>query len=588
MGRDEQEESKSPLGVDARAETGALEGRMRRPTEGAALRTHMSVLPVGDSVASAVAKDSSGIDDPGRGEAVLRRHLTLLEQTQVPMFVWELDGTITYWNRGAEETYGFSRSEAVGHDVQDLLRTACSRAALVEALERYGRWSGELTKRHRDGTPVVVESRMTLSRDGGVGFVLETNLPITERKMREEAAAARVEELAETDRNKNEFLAVLAHELRNPLASLRNAVQVVRLAKDADVRRQAEETLERQSSHMMRLVDDLLDVSRITRGEIRLKKEVLELNALIARVAESAVDEARRSTRRFSIELSDEPIYVEGDAVRLEQLFTSLLSNAWKFTRDGGQVWIHAQREIRGDGQTGVDSSSSAPDTAVVRVCDDGIGMHRDALERVFEMFVQLDRSTARSAEGLGIGLTLARSVARLHGGDIEAHSRGYDQGSEFVVRLPAIAERVVQVRPADDTGTEVSMSPSKSSCVVVVDDNVDTAAMMSALLRLAGHAVEVAHDGMSAIATVERFKPEVVLLDIGMPGMDGYEIARRLRGSPGGDELLLIALTGYTQPEHVAATREAGFDYHLTKPVDHDVVRNLIAKLQKRPQPRS
>jgi two-component system CheB/CheR fusion protein len=519
------------------------------------------------------------IDQVKRSEALARRHAGLLEQTQVPVFCWTAKGAITYWNRGATETYGFSSEEALGHNVQELLRTAVDRSNLIGALEKTGRWSGELTKYHKSGAPVVVESRMTLLRDGESELVLETNLPITERKQKEEALRERAEFLAQADRSKDEFLAVLAHELRNPLASVRGAVQVLQVAPhDENAREQAENTLDRQTANMVRMVDDLLDVSRVTRGEVHLRSEPVDLNTVLERSLETVQERAAKNSRHVTIELAEKPIYVQGDAMRLEQVFVNLLTNAWKFTAPNGQVWVKARRESGGvvrDTRKGKHEATQRSDVAVVRVRDDGIGMDARGLERVFDLFVQLDRSPKRPTEGLGIGLTLARKLVRLHGGDLQAHSDGPALGSEFIVRLPALApDFKPAARPRKHPAPSAQL---RSGRVLVVDDNSDAAEMIAMLLRHSGHDVEVAHDGPAALVLAGTYEPDIVVLDIGMPGMDGYEIASRLRSIPSKKRLFLIALTGYTKDEDVAAARHSGFDHHFTKPVEVEALLEVV-----------
>jgi signal transduction histidine kinase/DNA-binding response OmpR family regulator len=378
------------------------------------------------------------------------------------------------------------------------------------------------------------------------------------------------------DRQKNEFLSMLAHELRNPLAPIRNAVEVLRAGgADGAGLDWARGVIERQVSHLVRLVDDLLDVSRITSGKIRLKREPVELAAVLAQAVEASRPEIE--SRRHSLEVTppDRPLRLHGDPARLAQVFTNLLNNAAKYTEPGGRVWLTATAE-NGD--------------AVVRVRDTGIGIPREMLADVFEPFLQVDRSLDRSQGGLGIGLTLVKRLVGKHGGTVEAHSEGPGKGSEFVVRLPLEARSshpgVRGDEPPALAGTPAAgvflgtpegdlRTPQR---VLVVDDNRDGADSLGMILRLSGYDVRLAHDGPEALAAAASFRPQVVVLDIGLPGMDGYEVARRLRADSPARDAVLVAVTGYGRSEDRARSRESGFDHHLVKPVDLDALARVLA----------
>jgi PAS domain S-box-containing protein len=382
----------------------------------------------------------------------------------------------------------------------------------------------------------------------------------TERALRlEEELRRRVDDLVGADRRKDQFLAMLAHELRNPLAPIRNAVELMRQVETLDPSFQpSREMVERQVKHLARLVDDLLDVSRINQGSIRLRKEVLDLGTIVQRAVEGtrAIIESRAHT--LSVQLPAEPVRLEADPTRLEQVISNLLNNAAKYTMPGGHVWVTAGRE---------------EEEAVVRVRDTGIGVPPDVLERVFEPFVQSDGSLARSDGGLGVGLTLVRSLVEMHGGRVEATSPGLGQGSEFVLRLPAQLPSEPAL-PAEPTPA----AASRGLRVLVVEDNIDAAESLATLLRLWNHDVNVVHDGRMALEAAREQQPEVVLLDIGLPGLDGYQVARRLRDEIGLDHALLVAMTGYGQPEDRRRSQEAGIQYHFVKPVEPLVLRNLLA----------
>jgi signal transduction histidine kinase/ActR/RegA family two-component response regulator len=383
---------------------------------------------------------------------------------------------------------------------------------------------------------------------------------VAQRQLEEQASA-----LKEADRRKNEFLAILAHELRNPLAPIRNAVEVLGLQNPPDPAVQwPREIIERQVHHLNRMVDDLLDVSRITQSKFNLHKEPVQVTSVIARAIETSQPLIEARKHRVSIEAPTDPLWVEGDKVRLAQVVANLLNNAAKYMAEGGQIWLSAEREAG---------------EAVLRVRDTGIGIPADLLPRVFDAFTQEERSPDRAQGGLGIGLALVRSLVELHGGRVEARSAGRGQGSEFVVRLPALAE-----------GPPMAASPVKSNGdskvprrrILIVDDNIDSAETLGLLLRLGGHQVKTAYSGPSALAAAQLERPEIVMLDIGMPGMDGLEVARRLREEIGLKDVLLVAMTGYGQDEDRRRTEGAGFNTHLVKPVDPERLNAIFARWPK------
>jgi two-component system CheB/CheR fusion protein len=417
--------------------------------------------------------------------------------------------------------------------------------------------------------------------DGAVILLVDVDTLKRAREYAESMETAlheRLGELAAADRSKNEFLALLAHELRNPLAPLRNAAHVLETAgvggADEDAVRQARSMMSRQIQNMARLIEDLLDVSRITRGEVRLRRERVELAALLRQVTELTQPLREKNGQTLSLSLPPEPVYLDADPTRLDQIFGNLLNNAAKFTPYGGQCWVTAEL-VR-------EALPEAPGEVVVRVRDDGAGMAPETLPRIFELFMQADRSYDRAGGGLGIGLTLVRRLAELHGGSVEARSAGLGEGSELVVRLPVLApvnresERSVGVAAAE---AELSPAAAQLRRVLVVDDNVDTAESLAMLLRLKGHDVQVAYDGPAALDAARAFHPEAVLLDIGLPGLDGYQVAARLRRRRRTAGSLLVALTGYGQEDDQRRAEHAGFDHHLTKPVDPQVIYDLLAK---------
>ena len=372
------------------------------------------------------------------------------------------------------------------------------------------------------------------------------------------------EQRRDADRRKDDFLATLAHELRNPLAPLRTGLQVMKLsANNAEVIEQNREMMERQLAQMVRLIDDLLDISRISRGKIELQKQPLELATILRNGIETARPMIDQAGHRLKVQIPLESIVVFGDAIRLSQIFSNLLNNAAKFTERGGQISLNAERE---------------GDSAVVRIKDNGIGIPTHVLTDIFEMFMQLDRSLDKSQGGLGVGLSLVRGLVQMHGGRVEARSEGVGKGSEFIVRLP-LQQTGTLVAPEKNIPAETTPSESGRR-ILVVDDNRDNTEALALLLQLAGYKTAVALDGSKALEMVESWRPDIVLLDIGMPQLDGYEVCRRIRQQPRGKEIVLIAQTGWGAETDRQRTKEAGFDAHLVKPVDPDVLVDMCAKL--------
>jgi PAS domain S-box-containing protein len=390
---------------------------------------------------------------------------------------------------------------------------------------------------------------------------------ITERRKSEEDLRRLAAELAESDRRKTEFLATLAHELRNPLAPISNGLQLLRVADgDPVAKERARNMMERQLRHLVRLVDDLLDIARISSGKVELKKEAADLETVLASAVESSMPLVSAANHTLDVRIAEPGLRVVADTTRLAQVVSNLLNNAAKYTPDGGRIELAVRRE---------------GEQVAVSVTDSGIGIAADALPLVFEMFTQVGRHRERSQGGLGIGLALVRRLVELHGGSVTAESPGVGQGSTFTVRLP-LAETVVAIAPAPKP---VETAEAPVFRVLVVDDNVDAAESLAALLELDGHDTRVAHDGDEALAKAREFRPEIVFLDIGMPGKDGYEVARELRRDPHHRDTTLVALTGWGAQDDRARTKSAGFDHHLTKPAELPAVEALLAQMAERRQ---
>ena len=361
------------------------------------------------------------------------------------------------------------------------------------------------------------------------------------------------------DRRKDEFLAMLSHELRNPLAPIINAVHLLRLQKDEDpVQQQARGIIERQVGQLTRLIDDLMEVSRLTSGRINLHMERLDLNAIVENAIETVrplIDQQRHS---FNVSMSPQPIWLYADAARLEQVVVNLLTNATKYTLEAGSVWL---------------TVIEAGDEAVLRVRDSGVGIAPELLPHVFDLFTQGARTLDRSQGGLGIGLSLVQQLTQMHGGTVEVKST-LGEGSEFVLRLP-ITHVVAPPRPASSEGT---VTTACSLRVLVVEDNADAAETLMMVLAAFGHDVRIAHDGLTAVEIALEFLPQVVLTDIGLPGLDGFEVAKRLRQQPALANAVLVAMTGYGEDVARQRSQEAGFDHHLVKPVDFDKIQAILA----------
>ena len=397
-----------------------------------------------------------------------------------------------------------------------------------------------------------------LSTNENVEYIID----VSNRKQAEDS-------LRKADRRKDEFLATLAHELRNPLAPISNTLQILKLtAGDDETVAPAVAMMVRQVAYLVHLVDDLLDVSRISQGKLELRRERIDLREVVSQVVDAGRPLYETGGREVTVTLPTRPIYLSGDRTRLAQIVSNLLNNATKFTHEGGHVWLTVER-----------AGQKAGDTALLRVRDDGIGIATDQLESIFELFNQADHTLERSRNGLGLGLTLVRQLVELHGGRVAAHSDGLGQGSQFTMHLPALAD-TPNPQPAADTGTK----PTAGRRILVVDDNPDAAVTLTMLLKLKGHQVHTRFSGQEGIAAAESLHPEVVLLDIGMPGMNGYDTARLIRAQPWSQSMVLIALTGYGQEEDRRLSRAAGFDAHLVKPVDVAALTQLLSSLPAQP----
>ncbi len=550
------------------------------------------------------------LTDRKQAEEALRRseerfRLMVEGARDYAMFMLDPQGHVRTWNVGAERIKGYKANEIIGRHfsvfyTQEAVQKGWPQHELQVA-RNVGRFEDEGLRVRKDGTTfwgnVIITaifdkagelqgfSKLTrdlTDRRKADEAIRESNqnlerrveertreltlladslkTEVAERARLTEELRRRMLELNQADTQKNTFLAMLSHELRNPLAPIRNALYLL------DARNLSQEEVAgatrligRQVDQMVRLVNDLLDVSRIVQNRIELHTERLDVSEAIRRAVETAEPVIAARGHRLEVHLPDQAVTLEGDMVRLSQAFGNLLLNAAKYTEEGGRISVRVERTDAG---------------AVVRVKDTGIGIEPEMLERVFDLFTQSGITLARTEGGLGIGLTLVRRIVQMHGGAVEARSDGVGRGSEFIVRLPISQAPRRQIHQEVDQLT----STSHPRRVLVVDDNLDAADSLASLLSLLGHDVQVAYDGPSALDAVVREHPEVVLLDIGLPGMDRYEVARRLRKTMGQHTVALIALTGYGQAEDRQRAYEAGFDHHLTKPVDPQSLATLIA----------
>jgi len=486
-----------------------------------------------------------------------------------------LEGVITTWNQGAERIFGYTAGEVIGKPVTLLIPpnqideepTILQKLRRGERIDHY-----ETVRLSKGGTLLDVSLTVSPVKDlnGTIIGASKIARDITQRKrmeaaLREEIAIRERAEAAlrEADRRKDEFLALLAHELRNPLAPIRYALAGNKKAgRTPEQRKRAEDIIERQVTHMSRLLDDLLDISRITRGTLELKKNPTELTLAVGTAIETARPILDAKNHTLSLDLPTTAVRLEADPVRLAQAFSNLLINAAKYTDPGGHIQLRAAQ----DGHE-----------VVVTIRDNGIGISADMMPRLFTLFSQAQTALGRAEGGLGIGLSLVRGVVTLHGGSIEARSDGPGTGSEFIVRLP-IGTPLAEV--TDIEATAENLVPGAGLKILVVDDNRDAADACASLLELSGHHVQTAYTGRHALELAETFRPHAVLMDIGLPDFSGYELATKIRAAPWGRGVLLIAVTGWGQEEDRRRALEAGCDHHLTKPIAPETVESLLQSL--------
>jgi len=491
-------------------------------------------------------------------EGADRPYRMFVEEMQQGVATLHRDGTVFYANRRLAEMLEIPHDHLVGQPLADFV-IAEDRPAyetlFAQGREKSGR--GEVRLRRQDGGAIPAHLVFNALRvdEGALIGVFVTDL--TSQKQHEAVAAAQ-DALRDADRRKNEFLAMLSHELRGPLAPLAHMLEIMKRAEgNKELIQQARGTMERQLSQLVRLVDDLLDISRITTNKLELRKDRIELAPILTRVVDSARAWSAGPEHEVILDLPDEPIWLDADPARLTQVFHNLFNNACKYTDPTGTIRIKVERDPTGH--------------VLVSLTDTGVGIPPDRLGSIFDAFMQVERSPDRTQGGLGVGLTLVKRLVEMHGGNVIARSEGLGHGSEFVVRLP-VAPAVARDQRA--TPAPVRSAPRR---FLVVDDNADSTASLAMLLTMEGHETCTARDGEEALAAAERFHPDVVLLDLGMPKLNGFDAARKLREQPGGEDLLLIALTGWGQEEDRKRSKDAGFDGHMVKPVDFDALMSML-----------
>jgi len=486
------------------------------------------------------------------------------------VFLLDRHGNVVTWNSGAERIKGYRGEEIIGQHFSVFYTPEAVERGWpqheLEVAKAVGRFEDDGWRVRKGGPRFWANVVMTALRDeaGNLRGVSKIVRDLTERKRAEEELRGKNEALAEADRRKDAFVAMLAHELRNPLAPLRNALHVLGQRGSADPAfRQSQEMMERQVRHLARIVDDLLDVSRVMRGKVQLRPERLDLARLVRTAALDHQGVFRQAGLDLDLDVPELPVWVMGDSIRLAQILSNLLHNAAKFTDLGGRVSVRL--------------TVAGGDKAEVAVRDTGVGIGPDMLVRLFETFAQADRSLERSKGGLGLGLALVKGLAELHGGEVHAASAGPGCGAEFTVRLP--------VEPEPAALSEMPAGPRRTAKhlrVLVVEDNRDAADSLRMLLELYGYEATVAHSGPDGVKAAQQWQPDVVLCDIGLPGLDGYGVARRLRQNPSTAKARLIAVTGYGAEDDRRRSQEVGFDAHLVKPVDPAALQGVL--LQEAP----
>jgi PAS domain S-box-containing protein len=537
--------------------------------DGGRIIVSLTISPIKDDTGKVVgaSKIVRDVTDRKLAESERQKFVTLVENSTDFIGICDLQGVPFFINRAGLAMIGL-------RDIEEARQTPVAEFFFPEdqeaiwneffpAVLKEGHGEIEIRFRHfKTGEARWMSYKVLTLTDAAnqpVAFATVSQ-DITERRRMMDDLQRLAADLSAADQRKNEFLATLAHELRNPLAPMSNMLEVVkRSGNDGEILKRAHGTLERQLNQMIRLVDDLLDLNRITHDRLELRRSEVELSSVIEQAVEVARPLCDAAGQELIVQLPDEPVFLNADRARLAQVFGNLLNNSCKYTRPNGTITL---------------SAKLVDDDVVVMVKDNGAGIPRDQIDNIFDMFMQVERTSEHSQGGLGIGLTLVKRLVEMHGGSIEARSEGEGLGSEFIVRLPAITKSEISSSVADN-GTEES--PGRR--VLIVDDNHDSADSLAMLLEITGNKTFQAHDGLEALDAVEKHRPEVVLLDIGLPKLDGHEVCRRIREKPWGQNITIIALTGWGQDDDRRRSLEAGFNGHLVKPVDYDRLLELLGE---------
>jgi two-component system CheB/CheR fusion protein len=497
---------------------------------------------------------------------------SIVESSEDAIITKSLDGFIQTWNNAAQRLFGYAETEIIGRHISTIIppdrldeeQHIISQLRNGKRVEHF-----ETIRLKQSGEPIHISLTVSpvIDEEGTIVGASKIARDISDRKQAEERIYGLMASLQESDRRKDEFLAMLAHELRGPLAPLRNMLELMKRADgNEELIEQARSTMQRQLNQLVHLVDDLIDVNRISRNKIELRKERVELASVVHQAVEACRPLADEAQHQLHVRLLREPIYLYADPVRLAQVFGNLLNNACKYTPPGGEISISA--EIQGG-------------DVAIRVKDNGMGIPPEKIESVFEMFSQVDRTLEWSQGGLGIGLTLVKRLVEMHDGTVVARSEGAGKGTEFEVRLPFLVNQPEIAAAPAPPPLQDSQDAIRSRNILVVDDNEDAAKSLSMLLKLLGHEVTMAHNGLDAVSAAADQRPEIILLDIGLPELNGYEACRRIRQNSQ-NEILIIALTGWGQEEDRRKSKEAGFDGHLVKPVDFNSLMNLIRQWEQ------
>ena len=502
----------------------------------------------------------------------------------------DLNGVITSWNKGAERLFGYAAEETVGRPVTMLIPAdrLDEEAKILEQLKRGERVDHfETIRVRKDGSQLNISLTISPVKDANGRIVGASKVArdISDRILTEKALREYAEQLKDADQRKDEFLATLAHELRNPLAPILNAVGLLKRPNlTAENFQLAREIAESQLNQMVRLIDDLLDISRISRGRIELKKERVTLKSIVDQALETSGPHVDAAGHRLSLSLPPGNVYLDGDPVRLAQVVSNLINNACKYSANNGKIEIKAdvetEIEISGSQRDAANGSGKAvkesPGELVLSVKDTGIGISPEHMPRLFKLFSQVDSALERSQGGLGIGLSLVRSLVEQHGGSVEARSEGLGKGSEFIVRLPTAPASTDESAMASGDDPVLRM-PLRSERILVVDDNKPQAQSLELLLNTMGFDVRSVYTAKSALSILDEFTPQLALIDIGLPDLNGCELARRLRELPELKGITLIAQSGWGRETDREAARQAGFDHYLVKPINHQILQTLL-----------